>query len=214
MPTRIYFVRHGESESNLIHQFAGSLNKPLTQKGREQANITAQFLNDVSFSAVYASDLSRAFETGRAVAKSHNLQPISDRRLREIFAGQWEGETYSDLERKFPESYTTWRTQIGLAQCLDGESVANLQTRVRECVEEIVRHHPGETICIATHATPIRVMECIWTNTPLAKMHTIPWVSNASVTIVEYADDGSAQLIDRDLHHHLGDLNTILAHNV
>lgn len=213
MKTRLYFIRHGESTSNLITQFAGSLDRPLTPKGEAQAAATAEFLKDIPFAAVYASDLSRAFSTGAAVAHSHNIPLHPDRNLREIFAGEWEGETYAELERKFPDSYGTWRHQIGLARCPGGESVAQLQERVRACVEEIVRRHPGETVCIATHATPIRVMECVWTDTPLSRMHSIPWVSNASVTVAEY-EDGVGRLLERDLHAHLGDLHTVLAKNV
>lgn len=214
MNTRLYFIRHGESISNLSTQFAGSLDMPLTEKGLTQTKVTAEYLKAVPFTAVYASDLSRAYATGQAVAISQNipLYPCGD--LREIFAGAWEGESYADLEQSFPESYGIWRTQIGLAKCPGGESVAQLQKRVRECVENIVRNHPGETVCIATHATPIRVMECIWTGTPLAQMHTIPWVSNASVTVAEYDRNANGILLERDLHRHLGDLHTVLAKNV
>lgn len=214
MATQLYFIRHGESESNLITQFAGSLDMPLTEKGRQQAGLTAQYLDNVPFSVVYASDLVRAYDTGRAVASSQGIPICTDRRLREIFAGEWEGKSYADLEKKFPESYGVWRHQIGLAHCPGGESVARLQERVCACVEEIVSRHPGETVCVATHATPIRVMECLWTNTPLERMHTLPWVSNASVTVVEYDNDGVGHLLERDLHAHLGELHTILAKNV
>lgn len=212
--TRIYFVRHGQSESNLITQFAGSLDMPLTEKGRQQAEVTAHFLREIPFTAVYASDLMRAYDTGLAVAEIRGVPIMGDARLREIFAGEWEGETYADLERDFPDSYGVWRHQIGLAQCPGGESVAQLQERVRACVEEIARRHPNETVCVATHATPIRVMECVWTNTPLERMHTIPWVSNASVTVAEYDENGVGRLLQRDLHDHLGELHTVLAKNV
>ena len=212
--TKLYFVRHGESVSNLMTQFAGSLDMPLTEKGRRQAEATAEFLKNVPFSAVYASDLMRAYDTGLAVANEQKLSIYGTNQLREIYAGDWEGRPYHDLEVDFPDSYGVWRTQIGLACCPNGESVAELQMRIRRCVEDIVRQHPNETICIATHATPIRVMECVWTDTPLSQMHTIPWVSNASVTIAEYDDNGIGRLIRRDVHHHLGELHTVLAKNV
>lgn len=211
--TTLYFIRHGESVSNLITQFAGSLNMPLTEKGIAQASSTASFLRDVSFSAVYASDLCRAYETGRFVANSHSVPIHATMQLREINAGDWEGKTYSQLELEFPESYGVWKKSIGLAQCPGGESVAQLQHRISTCIDTIVRMHPNETVCIATHATPIRVMECIWEGIPLSEMHTIPWVSNASVTIAEY-EDGVGKLIARDIHDHLGDLHTVLAKNV
>lgn len=212
--TKLYFVRHGESVSNLVAQFAGSLDMPLTEKGREQAAVTAEFLRDIPFSVVYASDLSRAYDTGAYVARTHGIPIVGTDRLREIFAGDWEGKPYSQLEEQYPQSYGVWRKQIGLAECPGGESVAQLQSRICECVKEIVQKHPNETVCIATHATPIRVMECVWTETPLSQMHTIPWVSNASITIAEYNENGFGVLIQRDVHSHLGALHTVLAKNV
>ena len=212
--TTLYFVRHGQSLSNLLTQFAGSLDTPLTEKGSAQADSTAAFLSDVPFTAVYASDLSRAYNTGAAVAAIHQVPIHAAPQLREIFAGEWEGKLYSELEEKYSESYAVWRHQIGCSKCPGGESVRDLQARIRKCVEEIVRKHPDETICITTHATPIRVMECVWTDTPLEQMHTIPWVSNASVTIAQYDDALRGQLVQRDLHDHLGDLRTVLAKNV
>ena len=214
MTTQIYFVRHGQSEANRIARFAGSLDMPLSEMGVLQARATAEFLKDVPFSAVYASDLIRAYDTGMATARLHGLDVIPTNRLREIFAGEWEGKTYDELERTYPDGYNTWKTEIGLACCPGGESVAQLQVRIRTAVEQIVRNHPGEVICIATHATPIRVLECVWTDTPLERMHTIPWVSNASVTIAEYDAQGNGRLIARDICEHLGDLYTQMAKNV
>lgn len=212
--TTLYFVRHGQSLSNLKTQFAGSLDTPLTEKGLAQADATAEFLTDVPFSIVYASDLDRAYRTGAAIAALHNVPIVAMSQLREIFAGEWEGKLYGELEELYADSYSVWRQRIGCAVCPSGESVKDLQVRIRTCVEEIVRRHPNETICIATHATPIRVMECVWSNTPLAQMHTIPWVSNASVTIAVYDDNGCGRLVERDLHSHLGVLHTVLAKNV
>lgn len=212
--TTVYFVRHGESVSNLNTQFAGSLDMPLTDRGRRQAEATADFLKKVPFSAVYASDLSRAYDTGVAVAQKHDLPVHSTAGLREIFAGDWEGKTYRQLEEAYAESYGVWRTQIGLAACPNGETVLQLQARIRGCVEDIVGKHPDETICIATHATPIRVLEALWTDTPPERIHTIRWVSNASVTVAEYDENGVGRLIQRDLFAHLGSLHTVLAKNV
>ena len=212
--TTVYFVRHGESQSNLIAQFAGSLDMPLTDRGREQAAITAAHLHRIPLTAVYASDLARAFETGRAVADEQNIPIYGMSALREIFAGKWEGKAYNQLELEFPDSYGVWKNQIGLAVCPEGESVAELQRRVSACVDNIVKTHPNQSVCIATHATPIRVMECLWTDTPLNNMHTIPWVSDASITVARYDETGKGELLVRDYHDHLGNLHTKLAKNV
>lgn len=210
--TTLYFVRHGQSEANVHRVFAGSWDAPLTALGREQAACTAAYLADKPISAVYASDLQRAADTGAAVSSVKAIPLRTTRLLREIRAGAWEGKCFNELQKD--PAYTVWLRTIGLARCTDGESVAQLQQRIRTVVEDIVRAHPDEHICIATHATPIRAMEAVWTNTPLEQMHTIPWVSNASVTIAEYDDDGVGRLVSRDINEHMGRLQSVLPSNV
>ncbi len=212
--TTLYFIRHGESQANLERRFAGSTDVPLTEKGREQAEKTAEFLQDIPFTAVYASDLVRAYETGLATARRHGLPVVQTPVLREIHAGEWEEQSFDDLRRLYAQDYSVWQNNIGLCTPTGGEPVAAMQQRIRRAVEEIVCRHPGETVCVATHATAIRVMEGLWTHTPLAELHTIPWVSNASVTVVAYDENGESRLVSRDLHDHLGALGTHLPANV
>lgn len=209
--TTLYFIRHGQSEANVDRVFAGHWDVPLTDRGREQAARTAAFLADRPICAVYASDLHRAADTGEALSSVKGIPLRTTEHLREIYAGDWEGKAFEELVKD--PAFVVWRQTVGLARCTNGESVKELQQRIRAAVEEIVRLHPDESVCIATHATPIRVMEALWTDTPLELLHTVPWVSNASVTVVEYTD-GVGRLVSRDLHEHLGDLSTVLPANV
>ncbi len=210
--TTIYFIRHGQSEANVKRVFAGSWDAPLTPLGREQAACTAEYLADKPIVAVYSSDLMRAADTGAAVSAVKGTPLHTTKQLREIYAGNWEGKRFEELQ--CDAAYAVWLQSIGLAQCPGGESVAALQCRIKAVVEDIVRDHPDESICIATHATPIRVMEAVWTNTPLEQLHTIPWVSNASVTVVQYDDAGIGRLIERDINDHMGRLKSVLPSNV
>lgn len=208
--TRIYFIRHGESEANKAGFFAGWFDAPLTERGVKQANLTAEFLQSVAFDAFYASDLSRAYDTGCAVAALRSMPVEASRALREVNAGTWEGRLVEEIAACYPAEYASWKEQVGLYTFPEGESVAGMQQRVREEVEAIARRHPGQTVCVATHATPIRVMEAVWNNLPLEKLDTIPWVANASVTITEYDENGVGRLVERDLHDHLGALSTFV----
>lgn len=210
--TTIYFVRHGQSEANVKRVFAGSWDAPLTALGKEQAACTAAYLADKPISVVYASDLRRAADTGAAVSAVKGVPLHTTNRLREIQAGDWEGKSFDELQQD--AAYAVWMRTIGLARCTGGESVAELQQRIKAVVDEIVRRHPNESVCIATHATPIRVMEGVWTNTPLELLHTVSWVSNASVTVAEYDDTGVGRLICSDIHDHLGQLSSSLPSNV
>ena len=110
---KLYFIRHGESRANEQGAFAGQWDAPLTERGRQQAAYTAEFLRNVPLTAVYASDLSRALDTGRMIADVPRLpvRPLSS--LREIDAGQWERQPFTVLEQQ--DSYRLWLSRIGMA---------------------------------------------------------------------------------------------------
>lgn len=211
--TTVYFVRHGQSTANLTKTFAGHIDVSLTDLGRQQAECTAKFLADISLSAVYSSDLSRAYDTACAVAKPHGLTVQTEPNLREINAGAWEGRPFDDLEEN-DAAYRVWMRDIGAATCTDGESVAGLQERVRGAVAAIVARHPNESVCVVSHGTPIRALTALWTGVPLSYMHTVPWASNASVTVAKFETPEQGGIVSLDLHEHLADLASKLPANV
>ena len=185
--TRILLVRHGESESNILGTFTGQMDAPLSALGHTQAECTAAFLlENYLVDAVYSSDLSRAYHTALHTAEKLGLQVQTDKRLREIYGGQWQDMLFSELSSTHPEEYALWQQDMGNSRCPGGESVAELADRVWECVTDICEGNPEKTVLIATHATPIRAIQWKAAGTPLSFMMQIPWVSNASVSEFVY----------------------------
>lgn len=215
MATTLIFIRHGESEANYEHRFTGQSNVfGLTERGHAQAQAAAEALNGICVDAIIASDLRRAYDTAKHVGDLRGMEVIPDEGFREIFAGKWEGECFDDLPTLYPEDFGVWLSDIGAAVCTDGEAVADLQIRVRAAVESVVRRYPGKTVVIGTHATPIRVMQCIWQNVPLSGMKNVPWVPNASITTVVYEDDLSWHDVVIGKTAHLAGMETALPKNV
>ncbi len=215
MSTTLIFIRHGESEANATGRFTGQSNVfALTERGHAQAEAAAEYFSETIVDAVYASDLRRAYDTALHVAKPHLLPVTPEVGFREIFAGEWEGKRFEDLPVLFPRDFGLWRSDIGASVCTGGESVAELQTRVRAAVERIVRLHPDQTVIIGTHATPIRVMQCIWQGVPLSGMKDIPWVPNASITTVVYEPDLTWHDVHIGFTGHLEGMMTGLPSNV
>lgn len=185
--TRLLIIRHGNSLANAQGVFAGATDSPLTELGHLQAEKTAEHIaRSYSVDAVYASDLRRAFDTGKAVADRFGLTVNPTKAMREIFAGTWEGQSFDALD--LLPGYHIWKRDIGNAACDGGESVAQLQKRVVAEVKRIARENPGKTVVIATHATPVRALQCFCEGKTLDQMKDIPWVSNASVTELSYED--------------------------
>lgn len=206
--TTFLLVRHGQSMANLQDLFAGFSDFPLSELGQRQAEKTAAFVAErYQVSAVYASDLRRAFATGEAVARRCGVDIISHTGLREIFGGRWEGMVFDTLKTDDPHLWHLWTADFAKARCPEGESVAELQRRLLQALAEIAAAHPEQTVVLATHATPVRLLSAYCLDPTLASIDRVPWATNASVTVIEWRD-GEMQLKDQSLDVHLGEMQT------
>ena len=212
--TKMIFVRHGQSEANLARVFAGHTDVALTELGKIQAERTAQFLRDYPIDAIYASDLRRAMQTAAPTAALRGLQVIPDVQLREIFAGAWENLPYETLMERFSESYALWRTDCGRAHPENGERVTELSARVCAEVDRIARAHCGGCVAIFSHATPIRALRAHWEGYPPEELARVGFCANASVSVVDYLEDGSFTVHLCGYDGHQGEHSTSFAKGV
>ena len=208
--TRLIFVRHGYSEGNLLGEFHGHMDGDLTDLGHEQAERAGVYLKDRKIDVAYSSDLRRAYKTALHITKYHGIEPIKDENLREIYAGEWEGKKFSELERNYPELYGTWRSDPADFVSIDGESMREVYDRLKTEVERIVGENRGKTVLVATHATPLRCLACTWLGKPLSEFNSVAWMNNAAISEIDYADDGTITPIVINYTEHLGDLVTAL----
>jgi len=207
MKTKLFFVRHGFSVSNNARIFTGHMDIELTDTGKEQAEKCAVYFKDKNIDVIYASDLKRAYNTAAPIARELGLTVNPEKGMREIFAGDWEGTPFSELVVKYHEDYSVWLNDIGNAKCTNGESVKEFAKRIQSTVARIADENVGKNICIATHATPIRVICTLANGLPVERMAEIPWVRNASINIFEY-DGGKFIPITIDYTDHLGEFRT------
>lgn len=209
--TTLIVVRHGQSVSNVNGTFTGQMDSPLTELGVLQAQRTAEYLKDRKIDVIYSSDLSRAMQTAEPVARMHGLNIIPDVRLREICGGDWEGKCGAEIEEIYPENYAIWKTDVYRSTPDGGESFVAVAERVNEMLGEILQKHRGECVALFSHALAVRALACKWFGLSLSEVRDVPWSANASVSIVEYHDDGSIKLILYGYSEHQGDLTTVLS---
>ena len=144
-------MRHGETSANLAGVWHGSLDTPLTERGREQALRVARFLRGrcAEASAVYTSPLLRARDTALAIAESLGLELRLERGLSEYHLGSWEGKTYRELH----ETHRLWdemRRDPDFAPH-GGESPRQVTERITAALRRIGEVHPGERVIVVTH---------------------------------------------------------------
>ncbi|EGO65643.1 fructose-2,6-bisphosphatase [Acetonema longum DSM 6540] len=101
----IYLCRHGKIQlADERRRYIGQLDLPLSEPGREQARCLRHRLAGAEISALYCSDLSRSRQTAEIIADGSNAAVLPREELREISLGEWEGQTFDSIARRFPES--------------------------------------------------------------------------------------------------------------
>lgn len=206
--TRLLLIRHGESFGNMVRRFLGHTNFGLSERGRTQAERTAEFLCDMQVDAIYSSDLSRAYETATPIAERHSMNIITDKELREIHVGSWEGLLVVELQEWFGKYFTEeWSENFGTFRgAPGGESVQHLRERIGAALLKIARENVGKTVLVVFHAAAIRAaFGEIAGIAPENVGKELPFPSNASISVVYYDGD---RLVAGEYSHdaHLADL--------
>ena len=151
--SKIFLVRHGATDWNIYKRAQGQADVPMTTLGYEQAEQAAERLEDERIDAVYASDLQRASETAKAIARRKGLEVILDERLREIDQGEWTGLTSDEICARWPDK---WGMARHFTARPGGESPHQVRERALAALEDIVRAHPDGQVVVCSHGGTIR----------------------------------------------------------
>jgi broad specificity phosphatase PhoE len=196
---RFTFVRHGETEWNRTGRWQGQSDVPLSAEGREQAARLARRLAEegTAYTALYSSDLCRAWETAEILGAALGLKPLAARALREIDLGAWAGKTRAEIIRAFPDEWE--RIQYDDPPRGAGETFTELQTRVLEWIERASEEHGGGRICAVTHGGCMRAVLLRARGLTWAERDRIPPIGNGSILVVERAPGGLRIIRQYDL---------------
>ncbi len=191
-PTMVLLVRHGQTPTTGATLPGRAKGLHLADAGVAQAQAAAERIAGLkNVAAVYASPLERTRETAKPIAAARGLKVQIHRGLLECEFGDWTGAKLSDL-RKLPE----WRTVQSYPSGFrfpNGESFAEMQTRMVGAVDELVARHPGQTIVAVSHADPIKAALAQALGTHLDLFQRIV-VSPCSISAILYSSGGPAVL--------------------
>jgi len=154
--SRLVLWRHGQTVWNAENRHQGQIDIPLNDVGREQARHAAQTLLAMKPTHVIASDLERALETGRTLSDLAGIGLTVDERLRETFAGEWQGMTRDEIIAAYPADYAAWGGDSEIRPG-GGETRWEVSDRVVEAIESALLDIPaGGTLVVASHGGALR----------------------------------------------------------
>ena len=199
-PTRIIAIRHGETSWNVDTRIQGQLDIPLSANGRWQAERLAHALRGEPIQAIYASDLTRAWETAQYLSQTHDRQVIKEPGLRERGFGDFEGKTFAEIAALLPEQSMRWRRRDPEFSPLGGESLVALSARVVEAAERLAARHPGEQIALVGHGGVMDVLYRAATRLDIQAPRT--WaLGNAAINRLLWTPEGFTLVGWADTQH-------------
>jgi probable phosphoglycerate mutase len=191
-------IRHAATEHS-GRRFSGRNELPLSELGEQQAAALARrAFPDVA--AVVSSPQKRARQTATLIADALGVELSTNGGLVETDFGAWEGLTFDEVQRGWPIELTAWLSNSN-ATPPDGESFSAVAARVRRSRDELIAKHPGSTVVVVTHVTPIKTLLRLALDAPVITMSRLH-LDTASLSIVDYYADGtpSVRLVN-DVSH-------------
>jgi broad specificity phosphatase PhoE len=193
--TRIVLVRHGQTAWNREARFRGQADVELDEFGLMQAEATGRYVA-VRWpgTAVYASPLRRTMQTAEAVASAQRLaaQPMAG--LIDISFGEWQGCAVDEVERRDPDLLRAWWEAPHTVRFPGGESLEIVRSRAVAALDEVVAHHPGETVALVSHTVVNRVLLCAvlgWGNDRFWRLHQ----ETCAVNVFDVEEDGAFTIV-------------------
>ena len=155
----IIFLRHGQAINNTERILAGRTpGVPLTEKGLDQAQKAAKFLEDMNISAIYSSPIERAKNTAEIVGNHNSVDVRIDDRLIELDMGKFTGMPYEQIFSSHGNVFMKfYKGELEIAH--NGvETFADVKKRVLSIVDHVLESHPNENVVLVTHMDPIKAM--------------------------------------------------------
>ena len=149
MPVKIIYYVHGTTTDNEKHLSTGWNHGTLSKNGIKQAKELKKQINKKEIDLVISSDLQRAIDSAKIIIGEK--QTLHDKRIRECNYGNLNGQDSSlikyeeHIEQAFP----------------NGESLKDVEKRVRAFCNEIIKKYDGKTIAIVSHRAPQLALDVI-----------------------------------------------------
>ncbi|MEX2080853.1 MAG: histidine phosphatase family protein [Dehalococcoidia bacterium] len=210
----VLLIRHGEQQFFDNIPVGQAYDAPLSEMGQKQAKAVGERLAEARLGRVYCSDMRRAHDTAKAIAKHHGYDPIVVPGLREIDLWQRAPQdkglrdlyTNEELVAVYRE-VTRTRRHDAWPLC---EDVDGFRARIFEAFDKIIAECHGMRVAIVCHGG---VINTVLSSIVGSAFDNIVAAHHTSITVIRAADTRRVLLTVNDYSHVMavqtrrGDLN-------
>lgn len=151
---KLYVIRHGQTEWNVLKKMQGSIDIPLNQKGIDQAYETKKRVDNINIDIIYCSPLVRAKQTAEIINEKRNIKVVYDERLKERNYGEFEGTQKTSFNYN---DFWAYRKNLDWQKA---ENVQEFFNRIYNLLDEISKKHANQNVLIVSHAGVMKAVEC------------------------------------------------------
>lgn len=182
---KLILIRHGQTDMNKDQLYYGRLDVPINETGKEQAENTRKNLVEleIDYDKIYSSPMKRAYETAEIV-NYKNLEIEKDDELREMDFGIFEGLSYKEIVKKYPEEMEKLKKDWKIYSYVTGENPFMLQKRALKFLEKIDKNKNN---MVVTHWGIICTLLSFLFSSELEGYWKYQ-VKNGGIVIIEFAD--------------------------
>ncbi|USN46024.1 MAG: histidine phosphatase family protein [Candidatus Woesearchaeota archaeon] len=178
----LIITRHGETEENRNNIIQGHLPGTLSGEGISQAKKVALRLKTEKIDYIYASDLARAVDTAKEIAKYHPSTPLQFvEELREKNLGKWQGKERSELEAA--------KKQVGEGGLETVETPKEIFARAEKFLHAVLSKHLHDTVLFVGHYGINKALIAAITGKGPQDIQGIEKPRNTSLSIFEIGEE-------------------------
>lgn len=198
---KIYLIRHGQTDWNLSGQLQGQSDIALTELGQQQAQLLAEHFPAEKLDAIFSSDLQRAHDTAKALAKKFSCEIFLEKNMREIFFGDWEGLRFDEIIARWGKEFTHQLFSApGDLSVPNGETFAQLSVRAMKALEIVREKFPEGHVAMVAHGAFNKTLLATILHIPLNELWHIRQ-DNTAVNIFRFDGDYFSLELLNDTHH-------------
>lgn len=205
--TTCYLVRHGTTawlDGNILH---GITDIPLNEEGLKQANKAAKALTGIKADLLFASPLSRTFQTAEIIGNELGLQPVPIEEVQELNFGWLEGTKFNENDFIQDSSFRFWFNQFreNIIRTISGESRKKFNNRVINGWQKILAQSTGRDFFLVAHSGVFNAILHYYFNNKFANNGDFYDIHPCAITELKIRENGKAELVRLDDHAHLKD---------
>ena len=146
--SRVLLIRPGATDFDDQGRIKGTLDMPMSERGRQQVSSLAEQLTEYPVGTIYSSPCESARETARQLAEGREARIKVIDAFRNVDHGLWHGKLIDEVRRNHPKVYRQGQDSPSDVCPPGGESIRDARARVLKALRKVVRKSGSEVIAV------------------------------------------------------------------